>query len=84
MKHKFSITRTFIAFACLLLSSLASSCSEFAPSDGRYCVKKVDEGLESSTYQLVQVKGFGQTWLKAERGKYHVGDTLCMGAYPCR
>ena len=70
-----------IAVYAMLVAGL-SSCSELAPSDGRYWVKSVEEGLETSKYQLVQLNGFGQTWLKAERGKYNVGDTLYMVAQP--
>lgn len=83
MKYKLLINRLTLAFASLLLVAGLSSCSELAPSDGRYWVKSVDEGFKTSKYQLVQLKGFGQTWLNAERGKYHVGDTLYLVSQPC-
>lgn len=83
MKHKFSINHLTLAVASLLLAAGLSSCSELMPSDGRYWVKSIDEGFKTSNYQLVQLKGFGQTWIRAERGLYHVGDTLVMGK-PCR
>ena len=52
------------------------SCSELMPGNGDFVVRLVNEGVNSTTYQLIQTKGHGQTWIRDSVGKYHVGDTL--------
>ena len=52
------------------------SCSELKPGNGDFVVFKVDKGVNSTTNQLIQTKGHGQTWIRDSVGKYHVGDTL--------
>jgi len=69
MKHILSI---------LILVSLFSSCSEFMPGTGCFVVHEVREEKAQSTYQLVPTKGFGQTWIIANVGQYHIGDTVCI------
>lgn len=69
-----------MTFYLLLSVVLLYGCSEFFPGNGGYRVNSVNENTKYSDYQLVQIKGKGQTWIRAEVGKYHVGDTLWIGS----
>jgi len=75
MKHRNLISRTAICLY-LLLSVVATSCSEFMPSDGRYRVKSVKETSNYTDYHIEQVKGHGHAFYRDSVGKYHIGDTI--------
>lgn len=66
------------AFLFLIAFLLVAWLPEFDPGDGRFYVKHVEEGATTTKYHLVQVGGSGKAWVTAERGLYHVGDTVSI------
>jgi hypothetical protein len=65
------------AFVMLLLFiCLTKGVEEMNPGGNRFYVKHVAENRANSHYHLVQTDGHSSAWIIAERGRYHVGDTL--------
>ena len=70
--------RSFI-LAILSLATIFSSCGEFMPSDGRFCVRNVQPyGKGVYQYYMVSVTGKNSWWLKDSANKYIVGDTVTI------
>lgn len=78
---KFNLINSIAIVVCTVLVAVLFSCSEMMPGDGKFIIRDVNEYLEDSKYWAVQVKGQGSTYFMDERGKYHVGDTICIGNY---
>ena len=78
---KFNLRNSVAIVVYTMLVVVLSSCSELMPGDGSFVVKEVSEGSERSKYRAVQIRGNGVTYFYDERGKYHVGDTICIGKY---
>jgi hypothetical protein len=62
--------------AMLLFIAFTTGIEEGWPGSNRFYVKQVSENAINSHYRLMQVDGRSSAWIVAERGRYHVGDTL--------